>query len=154
MYHIESTSNSIPDMDTIDIVNLFDNDINTYWKPYPNNNGGINTKVIFDFYLSPISMTDDIKTGWDITQISFDWRFEFDSNNLPIDKTTQIYFDIYFEDNNTTTLYEIEYPNNVNYYESLVSGPSGSETRQDIDSFIQVISIPNEVTQEEFELNL
>ena len=59
------------------IENLFDSDAETYWSPImaDNNKTG---DMILDFYLTPIWMTSDTPdtdSGWNMDQITLDWRY-------------------------------------------------------------------------------
>eukprot|EP01083_Nonionella_stella_P076128 207275_1 len=121
-------------------IDLFDGDERTYWRPYVDPSDVPSAQDMwFDFYLSPIYMTDDLRVGWDIVQITFNWRFEYDDTNQPIDHITAIFFEIYIQDTHNDTLY---LQDRASYAPEVTGSP---RTRQSVVSFVQYITIPMEV---------
>eukprot|EP01084_Bolivina_argentea_P112167 200062_1 len=141
-YYAYSVSDTNIPINTDDIGNLFDNDAtnpDTYWSP--NVTTRVDQDVIFDFYLPKIVLTPEgYSTWWDITQITLDFRFIYDLNNLPRDAQTPITFDIQTEGNDTGSLTTIPYSNG-NTYAPDVAG----NRRQNADSAQKIITIADEL---------
>ena len=138
-------------MDTTDLDNIFDGDRDTFWRPFPYNGSAASAgqDIVFDFYLSPIPMTEDVSTDWDITQITLDWRFVFDAANSPADAVTPITFEIYIEDSNGD-LYEISYGSTGNDFQPAVAGG----IRQTQENSQMYVTIPAEVSTSRIRLVL
>eukprot|EP01083_Nonionella_stella_P179915 640099_1 len=126
-----------------DPTNLFDEDTATSWRPYEDpGDATVNQDVTFDFYLSPIYMTDALTVGWDLVQVTLSWRFEFDDTNIPAGDVSAISYDIHLQGNDSA------------FYlaESASYEPEVVVTRQSVSSHVQYITFPNEIDTRRMQL--
>merc|ERR1712113_435579 len=94
-------------------------------------------------------MGGDVSTGWDITQITLDWRFVFDSTVTPNDAITPIEFEIYIEDDNGV-LTQISYGSTGNSF-----APEATRgIRQTSENNLMIIGISEEVSTSRIQLRL
>ena len=77
-----------------DIENLFDSESSTSWSPLTNDSS-LTGNVTLDFYLSSIWLSSEATSGWDLEQITLDWRFNYSDTVTPVDETTEVHYDIY-----------------------------------------------------------
>merc|ERR1719410_1935795 len=151
-YFTYETSIANNPMDGAGIDKILDSSTSTYWTPYPSTGtaAAVGQDVIIDFYLSPIRMTDEVYTGWDIEQITLDWRFELDSSNTPLNETTPITFEIYYESNVSDTWIQFDYGATGNSFEPAVT----RGIRQTDSSFSMNINIEQEISTKRLQLRL